>query len=391
MSIVTNKSNGGNMANKWWDKSWNPLYGCTQCSPGCDNCIALKNLVKQNRSTQPSFNENVLNNNLGKGLNYVVGSLGDVFHINHSTQEIDFVFNKMANFNKNRYFVLTKRSAEMLDYFSDTGLPESIAQNDWNHLWMGVTVENKQTLYRIDDLIKTPIIKNRFLCLEPLLEEISIEKYLSTGMIDWVIVGCESGEKRRKISIEAIRKIVAECKMFKVPIFVDQLNIDDKVVYDEYFFPEEVKYKETPWQLKDDNLKEYKKIHILDGAGVVGIKRTNGTDYIIKAPEYVYKYWLENFNGVQKCEIEYPFNFSPITGNKTVKKLLKTVRDFLTKTHNKLLEVGATQEQASLSIPKDVFVKFKWTPNDLEFDKIKESENKIIQQYIKAVKAITKE
>ena len=24
----------------WWTKSWNPVIGCTKCSPACDNCYA---------------------------------------------------------------------------------------------------------------------------------------------------------------------------------------------------------------------------------------------------------------------------------------------------------------------------------------------------------------
>src|SRR5262249_50086470 len=27
---------------EWWDASWNPTVGCSQCSPGCDNCYAMR-------------------------------------------------------------------------------------------------------------------------------------------------------------------------------------------------------------------------------------------------------------------------------------------------------------------------------------------------------------
>ena len=75
----------------------------------------------------------------------------------------------MAKYSLNRYFVLTKRSYEMLEYFSDKELPESISQNDWNHLWVGVTVEDNDSIDRIKDLIATPIVKNKFICLSSYL------------------------------------------------------------------------------------------------------------------------------------------------------------------------------------------------------------------------------
>ena len=27
---------------EWCDKTWNPITGCTKCSPGCVNCYAFK-------------------------------------------------------------------------------------------------------------------------------------------------------------------------------------------------------------------------------------------------------------------------------------------------------------------------------------------------------------
>jgi len=31
---------------EWTDKSWNPVTGCTKCSPGCANCYAEANISR---------------------------------------------------------------------------------------------------------------------------------------------------------------------------------------------------------------------------------------------------------------------------------------------------------------------------------------------------------
>ena len=182
---------------KWWDKSWNPLSGCTPCSEGCRNCVALRNLQKRGKSLLPFFNEHLSRNNLGTGISYAVGSLGDLFHEAQARRDIDKVFSRMALYPGNRYFILTKRSAGMKRYFEDIRLPENIRNHPWNSLWLGVTVEDRNCLHRVDDLIAAPVAGHRFLCLEPLLEAVSIAPLLASGGIEWVIVGSESGEKRR--------------------------------------------------------------------------------------------------------------------------------------------------------------------------------------------------
>ena len=59
----------------------------------------------------------------------------------------------------------------------------------------GVSVENKETTFRINHLKRTPA-QTKFLSLEPLLEQLP---NLELEGIDWVIVGGESGSKARKM------------------------------------------------------------------------------------------------------------------------------------------------------------------------------------------------
>jgi hypothetical protein len=43
-------------------------------------------------------------------------------------------------------------------------------------------------------------------------------------LLDWIIVGCESGPKRRPCKYEWIDSIVGQCEAANVPCFVKQIN-----------------------------------------------------------------------------------------------------------------------------------------------------------------------
>jgi protein gp37 len=56
-----------------------------------------------------------------------------------------------------------------------------------------------------------------------------IEPYLADwagmgGMINWVIVGGESGQKARPCDVAWVRSIVDQCKNAEVPVFVKQMG-----------------------------------------------------------------------------------------------------------------------------------------------------------------------
>ena len=106
------------------------------------------------------------------------------------------------------------------------------------NLWLGVSVENQAMAdLRIPQLLKIPAAI-RFLSCEPLLEEVHLGKAggLWTDMnenivpngcvlgkcVDWVIVGGESGDKRRDCGVEAIVNVADQCRAAGVPVYVKQ-------------------------------------------------------------------------------------------------------------------------------------------------------------------------
>jgi protein gp37 len=105
---------------------------------------------------------------------------------------------------------LTKRPDRLAKFAGSVVWPKNV--------WMGVSVENVDHLWRIDRLRETPAAI-KFLSLEPLLGPIY---GLNLHAIDWVIVGGESGPAARPIDPEWVRAIRDLCVEAGVPFHFKQ-------------------------------------------------------------------------------------------------------------------------------------------------------------------------
>jgi len=125
-----------------------------------------------------------------KAHNIFVCSMSDIFHKDVPFSFIDKIFDIIKRTPQHRYQILTKRESIMAEYFSTRKVPHNV--------WLGVTVEKKDNLNRIDVLRNIPASVH-FLSCEPLLE--SLGKINLKG-IEWVIVGGESGSLARPMQKE---------------------------------------------------------------------------------------------------------------------------------------------------------------------------------------------
>ena len=79
----------------------------------------------------------------------------------------------------------------------------------------------------------------RFLSVEPQLDRLTLMPWLRTGVLDWVIVGGESGPKKRIYNTDWARQLRDECKATNVPFFfkqVDQVkDIPDDLMIREFY------------------------------------------------------------------------------------------------------------------------------------------------------------
>jgi len=205
---------------EWTESTWNPLTGCTKISPGCKHCYAermakrLKAMGQANYANgfKLTLHENALEKPLGWKTPQVifVNSMSDLFHKDVPLEFIQRVFDVMKRAHWHQFQVLTKRSER---------LAELSPHLEWtDNIWMGVSVENKDYVYRINDLRKTGA-KIKFLSVEPLLGP--IPKVNLKG-INWVIVGGESGPGARPLEREWVVGVRDQCKKAKVPFFFKQ-------------------------------------------------------------------------------------------------------------------------------------------------------------------------
>lgn len=85
------------------------------------------------------------------------------------------------------------------------------------NVWIITSTENQAMMdLRVPQLMSIPAVV-RGISVEPLLERVSIPSGL-----DWVIVGGESGGKRRDCGVNAIVSVAVECIDLFVPCFVKQ-------------------------------------------------------------------------------------------------------------------------------------------------------------------------
>lgn len=180
-----------------------------------------------------------------------VNSMSDTFHEKVPDEWLDRMFAVMALCPQHRFIVLTKRSRRMREYWSDLPgrlqyifrvalemgkLPGSLVYGSFGiegprplpNLILGVSVEDRKHLDRLDDLRGTPAAC-RMMSAEPLLEDLG---KVNLDGISWVIAGVESGPGARNKEgfMDHARNLKDQCVDAGVPFFLKQGWIDGKLV-----------------------------------------------------------------------------------------------------------------------------------------------------------------
>lgn len=216
---------------EWTDHTFNPWWGCSKVSPACDNCYAEawakrtghkvwgakseRRFLSDNYWRAPhKWNEHAASN--GNRQKVFCASMSDVFE-----------WRKELNGWRTKLWQIIEETP-MLDWLLLTKRPHLVNRlspwgSDWpNNVWVGTTVENqKWAEKRIPYLEEIPA-RVRFLSCEPLLGQVNLDSWLSTGAIDWIISGGESGPNARPSNPEWFRSLRDQCSTHSVAFHFKQ-------------------------------------------------------------------------------------------------------------------------------------------------------------------------
>jgi protein gp37 len=285
---------------QWCDSTFNPWWGCTKISPGCENCYAADIAQrfkrcewgdnKQRVRTSPnSWNEprkwNKKAEKTGVRTRVFAGSMCDWLDPTIPAHWLADFLILIAETPHLNWLLLTKRIELWKSRIEEartqlqttrpsdaSGTPHDVAEgmcNAWlngtppSNIWLGTTVENqKQANKRIPELLKIPA-KIRFLSCEPLLGEINIRTAFpadhhiadvkhggqNPADIDWVICGGETGAKARLMHPAWARSLRDQCAAANGPFFFKSNGEWDECLcpndIDEFVYRSQSPYKTT--------------------------------------------------------------------------------------------------------------------------------------------------
>lgn len=229
---------GANTEIAWCDHTFNPWIGCVKVGPGCDHCYAE---AQANRHFKDTWGLDGTYKTMaekywfaplkwdrdaakaGKRAKVFCASMADIFDNRGPESEREKVWALIRQTPNLIWILLTKRAGNIAKM-----LPPDLAADD--RVWVVVTVVNQEEANRDIPKLQQADAAVRGISYEPGLGHIDFSMFIPyapnnmNGVIDWVIVGGESGHGARPFNIEWARSVIAQCKPAGVAVFVKQMG-----------------------------------------------------------------------------------------------------------------------------------------------------------------------
>lgn len=237
------------------DTSWNPITGCTKCSPGCNNCYAERFSARLAAMGHYKYQrvinrENKWNNEVylsekdmdqpfhwRKPRRIFVNSMSDTFNLDVPFKWIDQILETADYCSQHTLIILTKRPRNALCYdgyadMENTDGSGNLETSNWEwpqNVWLGTSVCTQKEVDNINYLLEIPSVKIKFISVEPMLEQIIIPEE-KLKRLQWVVIGCESGPGAREIDNKWIANLILDCMNFDIPVFLKQMRVHGKLI-----------------------------------------------------------------------------------------------------------------------------------------------------------------
>ena len=204
---------------------WNPWHGCHKISSGCLNCYMYRRDAEFGKDSSAvektsSFSLPISRRRDGS---YRLQESGYVY----ACMTSDFFIEEADEWRKEAWAFIKERSD--LSFFIITKRIERFhvsLPSDWGDGYENVTIcstcENQSTADRRLPVMLSLPIKHMEIIHEPMLEAVDISKYLSTGKIEAVTCGGESGPEARLCDYSWILDTRRQCLEYNVPFHFKQ-------------------------------------------------------------------------------------------------------------------------------------------------------------------------
>lgn len=223
----------------WTDSTFNPWIGCTKVGPGCDHCYAEALMdtrwhkvqwgtgQQRQRTSAANWRQPLLWEREHEAFalaherrrRVFCASLADVFDNEVPAEWRADLFALIGATPHLDWLILTKRIGNVRGMAPAEGLPANV--------WLGATIVNQEEHDRDAHKLLAVDASVRFVSIEPMLGPIDMgymrEWTVSNRrLVDWVIVGGESGHGARPIQLGWVESLRRQCELQGVAFFFKQ-------------------------------------------------------------------------------------------------------------------------------------------------------------------------